>query len=143
MLLLLRDRGIWQRLRSAPLTKSDFLVAKTLATMIIDLFQTAVIYAAAMAIFGVRISGSVAGFVAIAVVLCFLNAPFGLRLAALGRSAPATRGIAVLVTLLMVMIGCLGALIRVSPMAAASLAVRADAVGGGWLGRHDMARPRP
>ena len=105
VLLLLRDRGIWQRFRSAPLSKSDFLVAKMLATMIIGLVQMAVIYAAAIAIFGVRISGSVAGFVAIAIVLCFLNASFGLMLAALGRSAPATRGIAVLVTLLMVMIG--------------------------------------
>jgi ABC-2 type transport system permease protein len=105
VLLLLRDRGIWQRFRSAPLSKSDFLVAKTLATMLIGLFQMVVIYAAAIAIFGVRISGSFAGFVALAIVLCFLNASFGLMLAALGRSAAATRGIAVLVTLLMVMIG--------------------------------------
>ena len=105
VLLLLRDRGIWQRFRSAPLAKSDFLVAKMLATMIIGLCQMVVIYAAAIAIFGVRISGSVAGFIAVAIVLCFLNASFGLMLAALGRSAPATRGIAVLVTLLMVMIG--------------------------------------
>ena len=105
VLLLLRERGIWQRLRSAPLAKTDFLVAKTLATMLIGLFQITAIYAAAMGIFGVRISGSVAGFVAIAIVFCFLNATFGLMLASIGRSAPATRGIAVMVTLLMVMVG--------------------------------------
>jgi ABC-2 type transport system permease protein len=105
VLLLLRERGIWQRLRSAPLAKTDFLVAKTIATMLIGLFQIIVIYAAAIAIFGVRISGSVAGFVAIAVVFCFMNATFGLMLASIGRSAPATRGIAVMVTLLMVMVG--------------------------------------
>lgn len=105
VLLLLRDRGIWQRFRSAPLAKSDFLVAKTLSTMLIGLFQTLVIYAAAIAIFGVRINGSAAGFIALAVVFCFLNASFGLMLAAVGRSAGATRGIAVMVTLLMVMLG--------------------------------------
>jgi ABC-2 type transport system permease protein len=105
VLLLLRERGIWQRLRSAPLAKADFLVAKALATMLIGLFQITAIYAAAMGIFGVRISGSVAGFVAIAIVFCFLNATFGLMLASIGRSAPATRGIAVMVTLLMVMVG--------------------------------------
>jgi ABC-2 type transport system permease protein len=37
--------------------------------------------------------------------LCFMNSAFGLMLAAVGRSAAATRGIAVLVTLLLVMIG--------------------------------------
>jgi ABC-2 type transport system permease protein len=105
VLLLLRDRGIWQRLRSAPLAKADFLIAKTVATMLIGIFQIALIYAAAIAIFGVRISGSVGGFVAIAVVFCFLNSAFGLMLASIGRSAPATRGIAVMVTLLMVMVG--------------------------------------
>jgi ABC-2 type transport system permease protein len=105
VLLLLRDRGIWQRLRSAPLSKADFLVAKTIATMLIGMFQIAVIYAAAIAIFGVRISGNVGGFVAIAIVFCFLNSTFGLMLASIGRSAPATRGIAVMVTLLMVMVG--------------------------------------
>jgi ABC-2 type transport system permease protein len=105
VLLLLRERGIWQRLRSAPLAKTDFLVAKTIATMLIGMFQIAVIYTAAIAIFGVRISGSVAGFGMIAIVFCFMNAAFGLMLAAIGRSAPATRGIAVMVTLLMVMVG--------------------------------------
>jgi ABC-2 type transport system permease protein len=105
VLLLLRERGIWQRLRSAPLSKADFLVAKTIATMLIGMFQIAVIYAAAIAIFGVRISGNVGGFVAIAIVFCFLNSTFGLMLASIGRSAPATRGIAVMVTLLMVMVG--------------------------------------
>jgi len=105
VLLLLRERGIWQRLRSAPLSKADFLVAKTIATMLIGMFQIALIYAAAIAIFGVRINGSVAGFVAIAIVFCFLNSTFGLMLASIGRSAPATRGIAVMVTLLMVMVG--------------------------------------
>jgi ABC-2 type transport system permease protein len=104
-LLMLRDRGIWQRLRSAPLSKTQFLLARTVATTLIGLFQVAVIYAVAIVIFGVRIDGSLVGFIAIAAALCLLNATFGLMLASIGGSVAATRGIAVLATLLLVMIG--------------------------------------
>lgn len=104
LLLLLRERGIWQRLRSAPLSKGEFLLARTIATTLISLFQFTLIYTAAIGLFNVRI-GNVAGFAGIAVALCLLNASFGLMLAAIGRTAAATRGIAVMVTLLLVMIG--------------------------------------
>ncbi|HEV7611186.1 MAG TPA: ABC transporter permease [Steroidobacteraceae bacterium] len=105
VLLLTRERGLWQRLRSAPLSKTQFLLARTLATTLVGLFQFVLIYAAAIGVFGVRIGGSVIGFAAIAVALCLLNATFGLMLASIGRSAAATRGIAVIATLLLVMVG--------------------------------------
>jgi ABC-2 type transport system permease protein len=105
LLLLTRDRGIWQRLRSAPLSKSHFLLAKTIATMLTGLFQFSVVYIVAIVIFRVRIDGSFIGFAALAVAFCILNATFGLMLASIGRSAPATRGIAMMAILLLVMIG--------------------------------------
>jgi ABC-2 type transport system permease protein len=105
LLLLTRDRGIWQRLRSAPLSKSHFLLAKTIATMLTGLFQFSVVYIVAIVIFRVRIDGSFIGFAALAVAFCVLNATFGLMLASIGRSAPATRGIAMMAILLLVMIG--------------------------------------
>jgi ABC-2 type transport system permease protein len=105
LLLLTRDRGIWQRLRSAPLSKSQFLLARTLATLLISLFQFSAVYIVAIVIFRVRIGGSFIGFAALAVAFCLLNATFGLMLASIGRSAAATRGIAILATLLLVMIG--------------------------------------
>ncbi len=105
VLLLLRQRGLWQRIRAAPLSKGQFLLARTLSTALISAFQLAVIYLVAFAMFGVRIQGSAVGFVAIAVAFCLLNATFGLMLATLGRSAPATRGIATMVMLLLVMLG--------------------------------------
>jgi len=105
VLLLLRERGIWQRMRAAPLGKAQFLLARTSATMLISMFQFTLIYLVAIVVFRVRIEGSVIGFLGLAVALCFMNSAFGLMLASLGRSAPATRGIAVLVTLLLVMIG--------------------------------------
>ncbi len=64
-----------------------------------------IIYLAAALIFKVRIEGSVAGFVVIAIAFCLLNAAFGLMLATLGRSPSTTRGLSLMVTLLLVMVG--------------------------------------
>ena len=105
VLLLARERGIWQRLRSAPLGKAQYLLARIISTALIGLFQFTLIYIAAIAVFKVRIGGSFIGFAALAVALCLLNAAFGLMLAAIGRSAAATRGIAIMATLLLVMMG--------------------------------------
>jgi len=105
LLLLTRERGIWQRLRSAPLSRRDFMLARALATTLISLFQFTLIYLAAALAFGVRIEGSVPGFLGIGIAFCLLNACFGLMLATLGRSAPTTRGLASMATLLLVMVG--------------------------------------
>jgi ABC-2 type transport system permease protein len=105
VLLLTRQRGIWQRLRSAPLSRSEFMLARALATTLIGLFQITVIYLAAMLVFNVRVEGSWPGFIAVGISFCLLNATFGLMLATLGRSASTTRGLAMMATLLLVMVG--------------------------------------
>jgi ABC-2 type transport system permease protein len=105
LLLLTRQRGIWQRLRSAPLSSGEFMLARALATTLIGLFQISVIYLAALLVFKVRIEGSWPGFIAVGISFCLLNATFGLMLATLGRSASTTRGLAMMATLLLVMIG--------------------------------------
>ncbi|MDE2250373.1 MAG: ABC transporter permease [Gammaproteobacteria bacterium] len=105
LLLLTRQRGIWQRLRSAPLRRSDFMLARALATTLISLFQFTLIYLAAALVFTVRVEGSWPGFLGVGIAFCMLNAAFGLMLATLGRSAPTTRGFASMATLLLVMIG--------------------------------------
>ena len=105
LLLLTRQRGIWQRLRSAPLRRSEFMLARALATTLISLFQFTLIYLAAALVFKVRIEGSWLGFIGVGIAFCLLNAAFGLMLATLGRSAPTTRGFAIMATLLLVMVG--------------------------------------
>jgi ABC-2 type transport system permease protein len=105
LLLLTRQRGIWQRLRTAPLRREEFILARMLATTLIGLFQITVIYLAATLVFKVGIDGSWLGLIAVAMAFCLLNAAFGLMLATLGRSAASTRGLAMLATLLLVMIG--------------------------------------
>jgi ABC-type multidrug transport system permease subunit len=81
------------------------MLARALATTLISLFQFTLIYLAAALMFKVRIEGSWPGFIGVGIAFCLLNAVFGLMLATLGRSAPTTRGIASMATLLLVMIG--------------------------------------
>jgi ABC-2 type transport system permease protein len=81
------------------------MLARALATTLIGLFQIALIYIAAVLVFQVRIDGSWPGFIAVCISFCLLNATFGLMLATLGRSASTTRGLAMMATLLLVMLG--------------------------------------
>jgi ABC-2 type transport system permease protein len=104
-LLLMRRMGLWKRLRAAPLSRAQLLGSRIASCALIGLIVFAVVYAVAMAFFGVRISGSIPGFVAVLVAFALLTSSFGLMIAALGRTPDATRGLAILATLLMVMLG--------------------------------------
>jgi len=104
-LLLMRRMGLWKRLRAAPVSRSLLLGSRIASGTLIATLLLAGIYAAGIAFFGVRIEGSVAGFIAIAVAFAILTATFGLLIAALGKTPEATRGLAVLATLLLVMLG--------------------------------------
>jgi ABC-2 type transport system permease protein len=104
-LLLMRRMGLWKRLRAAPLSRAQLLGSRIASCALIGLIVFAAVYAVAMAFFGVRISGSVPGFIAVLVAFSLLTASFGLMIAALGRTPEATRGLAILATLLMVMLG--------------------------------------
>ncbi len=104
-LLLMRRMGLWKRLRAAPLSRAQLLGSRIASCALIGLIVFAIVYAVAVAFFGVRISGSVPGFVAVLVAFALLTSSFGLMIAALGRTPEATRGLAILATLLMVMLG--------------------------------------
>ena len=103
--LLMRRLGIWKRLRAAPVSRALLLGSRIASGTVIALLLLAGIYAAAIAIFGVRIEGSVIGFLGVAVAFALLASTFGLLIAALGRTPEATRGLAILATLLLVMLG--------------------------------------
>jgi ABC-2 type transport system permease protein len=103
--LLMRRQGIWKRLRAAPVSRRLLLGSRILSGTVIAMLLLAGIYAAAIAFFGVRIDGSSAGFVAVALAFSLLTATFGLLIAAIGRTPEATRGIAIVATLLLVMLG--------------------------------------
>jgi len=103
--LLERQRGLWKRLRSAPISRRVLLGSKIASGAIISLLTLLVSFGFAMAVFRVRISGSVAGFLLVAVACSIMSATFGLLVAALGKTEGSARGVAILAVLLMVMLG--------------------------------------
>jgi ABC-2 type transport system permease protein len=103
--LLARRLGLWKRLRAAPLSRSLLLGSHIVSGAITALILLAIIYAAAIIVFHVRIDGSIAGFVGIAIAFALLTSSFGLLIAAIGKTPEATRGLAIFATLVMVMLG--------------------------------------
>jgi ABC-2 type transport system permease protein len=103
--LLARRLGLWKRLRAAPLSRSLLLGSHIASGAITALILLAIIYAAAIVVFHVRIDGSVVGFVGIAIAFALLTSSFGLLIAAIGKTPEATRGLAIFATLVMVMLG--------------------------------------
>lgn len=104
-LLLMRRMGMWKRLRAAPVSRGLLLGSRIASGAIIATVLMAFIYAAGVAVFGVRIDGSFVGFVLVLAAFALLTSAFGLLIAAFGRTPEATRGLAILATLLLVMLG--------------------------------------
>lgn len=104
-LLLERQGGLWKRLRSAPLSRSALLLGKAAAGALIGLVSVGATFAFGIVVLGVRVEGSVSGFVLLLLASAVMASAFGLLLAALGRTPGATRGLAILAVLLLVMLG--------------------------------------
>jgi ABC-2 type transport system permease protein len=104
-LLLLRQSGLWQRLRAAPLSRSMLLGSRAVSAALISGFILFVLFTFARLAFHVRIQGSFLGFLGVCAAFSLMTAAFGLLIAALGKTVEATRGYAVMATLIMVMLG--------------------------------------
>ncbi|VTR99859.1 ABC-2 type transporter OS=Fimbriimonas ginsengisoli Gsoil 348 GN=OP10G_4703 PE=4 SV=1: ABC2_membrane_3 [Gemmata massiliana] len=106
-LLLLRERSrsVWTRVRAAAVPLSCVIAGKALATGMIALLQVLVTFGVGYLAFGVKIDGSLIGFVLLAVVACGLAASTGLLVAALGGTEARARNISILVILGVSMLG--------------------------------------
>jgi ABC-2 type transport system permease protein len=104
-MLLERQRGLWSRLRSAPVSKVTLLLGKAASGALISLMILLVCFAFAMVVFHVRIQGSVVGFLGVSVACAVMASTFGLLVAALGNSPATARGVTTLAVLMMVMLG--------------------------------------
>jgi ABC-2 type transport system permease protein len=104
-LLLMRETGMWRRLRAAPLSRAMLLGSRVAATTLIAILILTVVYAVARLVFGVTIAGSFVGFAMIAFAFAVLAATTGLMIAAVGGSVAATRGVATFSILILVMLG--------------------------------------
>jgi ABC-2 type transport system permease protein len=107
-LLLERQRGIWKRLRAAPLSRMVLLAARAISATLISLVVTCVVFGFGAIFFGIRIQGGplgIVGFLAVATAFALTAATFGLLVAALGKTPQAARGVSILAVLVMVMLG--------------------------------------
>src|SRR4029079_7643347 len=103
-ILLERERGLWKRLRSAPLSRSTLLLARAISGTVITTMTLLVSFAFAWIVFKAPI-GNLAGFLAVTIASAFMAATFGLFVAAIGQTPAATRRAAIFVVLVMVMLG--------------------------------------
>lgn len=104
-LLMLRQSGLWQRLRAAPLSRTMLLGSRIVSASLVAGFILLVLFSFAWVVFGVHIRGSFWGFLGVCAAFSLMTAAFGLMVAALGGTVEATRGYSIMATLIMVMLG--------------------------------------
>ena len=105
-LLLLRERrlGIWKRLRAAPIPLAALLAGKALATAIIALAQITLTFGFGRIVFGVTVTGSFLGFLALALAAAGMSSATGLLVAALGGNEGRARSVAIVAILTLSML---------------------------------------
>jgi ABC-2 type transport system permease protein len=105
VMLYQRRSGLWKRLRAAPLSRFVLIGSRAVSSAIIAMIIMAAVFGFARVVFGVKIEGSFAGFVGVCASFALMTAAFGLLVAVAGKTPEATRGIAILATLVLVMLG--------------------------------------
>jgi ABC-2 type transport system permease protein len=105
LLLRERNRGVWLRTRAAPVPLGAVLAGKALATASVALLQVAVTFGFGRLAFGVTVSGSWLGFLALAGSISLLAAATGLLVAAVGGTEGRARSVSILVILGVSMVG--------------------------------------
>ena len=104
-ILMDKQRGVWKRVRAAPLSKTFVLAAKTASGTLIAFITLLIVFGFAIGVFGVRVQGSAIGFLLVLLSIATMTSTFGLLIATLGRTPEATRGISIFAVLIMVMLG--------------------------------------
>jgi len=105
MMIYQRRSGIWKRMRAAPISRFVLIGSRAASAAIIAMVILCVVFSFARVVFHVRIEGSLPGFLLVCAAFSLMTAAFGLLVAVLGRTPEATRGLAVLATLILVMLG--------------------------------------
>jgi ABC-2 type transport system permease protein len=104
---MVRDRrlGLWKRLRAAPLSRLMLLGSRWISSGIIGLVVLSAVLAFGSVLYGIRIHGSLFGFVLLAVASSLMVSSFGLLIAAIGRTEGQCRAFAVPAVLTMSFLG--------------------------------------
>jgi ABC-2 type transport system permease protein len=100
-----RQRGLWKRFRAAPLSRGVLLGSRAVSAAILAFFVVQVNFLFARLVFGVRVDGSMAGFLGVSAAFALMTAGFGMLIATIGKTPEATRGLSIFATLIVVMLG--------------------------------------
>jgi ABC-2 type transport system permease protein len=103
-MLLDRQRGLWKRFASSPLSKWTLLGSRVLSATLIVTLILVVVFAFARVVFGVKIQGSLVGLALVCISFGLMTASYGLLIASIGKTPQGARGLSILATLLMVML---------------------------------------
>ena len=105
VVLAQRQTGLWKRLQAAPISRFTVIASRAFSATGISALILTVVFGFARAVFNVRVEGSFPGFLGVCLAFSLMTAAFGLLVAVLGKTPEATRGMAILITLLLVMLG--------------------------------------
>jgi ABC-2 type transport system permease protein len=105
VVLAQRQSGLWKRLQAAPISRFTVIGSRTASAAAISALILTVVFGFARMVFDVKVEGSFAGFLGVCAAFSIMTATFGLLIAVLGKTPEATRGMAILITLLLVMLG--------------------------------------
>ncbi len=103
-LLQQRQRGLWKRFRAAPLSRGVLLGSRAVSAAILAFLVVQVNFLFARLVFGVRVEGSMLGFLGVSAAFALMTAGFGMLVATLGKTPEATRGLSIFATLIVVML---------------------------------------
>jgi len=104
-LLQQRQRGLWKRFRAAPLSRGVLLGSRAISAAILAFFVVQVNFLFARLVFGVKVEGSMLGFLGVSAAFALMTAGFGMLVASLGKTPEATRGLSIFAVLIVVMLG--------------------------------------
>jgi len=104
---MVRDRrmGLWKRLRAAPLPRRTLLGSRLCSSAMIGFLELAAVFGFGALVFGIRVYGSVVGFLLIGVSASLMVASFGMLIAALGKTEAQCRAASVPLVLAMSFLG--------------------------------------
>ncbi len=100
-----KEQGIFQRVLSAPATRSDILWSKFLYGICLGLIQLLVLFFAGHVLFGIDIAGHLPLLVLVCVFAAAACTSFGMLIAAISPTPESARGLATFTILLMSAIG--------------------------------------
>ena len=104
MMLTERQRGLFRRLKAAPISRWLVIGSRLLSGAIIGFLVVLLLYAFGSVTMHVGIKGSRAGFVLVAAGFALMSSALGLLISSFGRTPQATRGAGIVVILVATML---------------------------------------